>query len=53
VTRVAYLEDPREPRLLFEFIEMNALMRAGFEARLAAARDWRGDNPVQIIDLGG
>jgi len=28
-------------------------MRAGFEARLAAARDWRGGNPVQIIDLGG
>lgn len=53
VTRVAYLEDPREPRLLFEFIEMNALMREGFEARLAAARTWRGDDPVQVIDLGG
>ena len=32
VTRVAYLEDPREPKLLFEFIEMNAVMRAGFSA---------------------
>jgi methylmalonyl-CoA/ethylmalonyl-CoA epimerase len=53
VTRVAYLEDPREPRLLFELIEMNAVMRAGFEARLAAARSWQGSDPVQVIDLGG
>jgi hypothetical protein len=53
VTRVAYLEDPREPRLLFEFIEMNAVMRAGLAARLAAARDWRGEDPVRVIDLGG
>ena len=53
VTRVAYLADPREPRLLFEFIEMNAAMRAGYEQRLAAARTWRGENPVQVIDLGG
>lgn len=53
VTRVAYLEDPREPKLLLEFIEMNAVMRAGFEARLAAARAWQGADPVQVIDLGG
>jgi len=53
VTRVAYLEDPREPRLLLEFIEMNAAMRAGFDARLAAARAWQGTDPVQVIDLGG
>jgi hypothetical protein len=53
VTRVAYLEDPREPGLLLEFIEMNAVMRAGLEARLAAARDWRGEDPVRSIDLGG
>jgi|SRR5580658_1061393 methylmalonyl-CoA/ethylmalonyl-CoA epimerase len=53
VTRVAYLEDAREPRLLFEFIEMNPAMRAGFEARLAAARAWQGATPVQVIDLGG
>ncbi len=53
VTRVAYLSDPREPKLLFEFIEMNAAMRAGFDARLAASRAWRGDNPIQVIDLGG
>jgi methylmalonyl-CoA/ethylmalonyl-CoA epimerase len=53
VTRVAYLEDPREPQLLFEFIEMNAMMKQGFEARLAAARAWRGADPVQVIDLGG
>ncbi|HTT42745.1 MAG TPA: VOC family protein [Steroidobacteraceae bacterium] len=53
VTRVAYLEDPREPGLLLEFIEMNALMRAGLEARLAAARDWRGEEPIRSIDLGG
>jgi hypothetical protein len=53
VTRVAYLEDPREPKLLLEFIEMNAVMRAGLEARLAAARAWAGNDPVQVIDLGG
>jgi hypothetical protein len=53
VTRVAYLEDPLEPGLLLEFIEMNAAMRAGLEARLAAARDWHGEDPVRTIDLGG
>jgi methylmalonyl-CoA/ethylmalonyl-CoA epimerase len=53
VTRVAYLEDPHEPKLLLEFIEMNAVMRAGFEARLAAARAWTGSAPIQVIDLGG
>jgi methylmalonyl-CoA/ethylmalonyl-CoA epimerase len=53
VTRVAYLEDPREPGLLLEFIEMNAVMRAGLEARLAAARAWDGRDPGPVIDLGG
>jgi catechol 2,3-dioxygenase-like lactoylglutathione lyase family enzyme len=53
VTRVAYLEDPAEPGLLLEFIEMNAAMRDGFEARLRAARTWDGTDPVQVIDLGG
>ena len=53
VTRVAYLEDPREPGLLLEFIEMNAVMRAGLAARLAAAHAWDGSQPVQVIDLGG
>jgi methylmalonyl-CoA/ethylmalonyl-CoA epimerase len=53
VTRVAYLEDPQEPKLLFEFIEMNPVMRAGLDARLAAARDWSGEDPVRVIDLGG
>jgi methylmalonyl-CoA/ethylmalonyl-CoA epimerase len=53
VTQVAYLEDPREPGLLLEFIEMNATMQAGLEQRLAAARSWRGDDPIRSIDLGG
>ncbi|HEY1491498.1 MAG TPA: VOC family protein [Steroidobacteraceae bacterium] len=53
VTRVAYLSDPHEPKLLFEFIEMNAVMRAGFAARLEASRTWQGENPLQVIDLGG
>jgi len=53
VTRVAYLEDPREPKLLLEFIEMNAVMQAGLDSRLAAARAWSGSDPVQVIDLGG
>jgi hypothetical protein len=42
-----------EPRLLFEFIEMNEAMRAGFAARLEASRTWQGENPLQVIDLGG
>ena len=53
VTRVAYLEDPRERGLLLEFIEMNAIMREGLSARLAAARSWQGGEAVQVIDLGG
>jgi hypothetical protein len=53
VTRVAYLADPREPKLLFEFIEMNEAMRAGFAGRLEASRTWQGENPIQVIDLGG
>ena len=53
VTRVAYLEDPLERGLLLEFIEMNAMMREGFSARLAAARSWQGAQAVQVIDLGG
>jgi methylmalonyl-CoA/ethylmalonyl-CoA epimerase len=53
VTRVAYVSDPSEPKLLFEFIEMNAVMRAGYEARLEAARTWNGQDPLQVIDLGG
>jgi hypothetical protein len=53
VTRVAYLEDPLEPGLLLEFIEMNAMMREGFSARLAAARSWQGGEALQVIDLGG
>jgi hypothetical protein len=43
----------REPGLLFEFIEMNAVMREGLSQRLAAARAWRGEDPVRVIDLGG
>jgi catechol 2,3-dioxygenase-like lactoylglutathione lyase family enzyme len=53
VTRVAYLEDPLERGLLLEFIEMNAIMREGLSARLAAARSWQGGEAVQVIDLGG
>jgi hypothetical protein len=32
---------------------MQAVRRAGSEARLAAARAWAGSDPVQVIDLGG
>jgi methylmalonyl-CoA/ethylmalonyl-CoA epimerase len=53
VTRVAYLEDPSEPQLLLEFIQMNAVMRTGLESRLAAARAFTGEDGVQVIDLGG
>lgn len=51
--RVAYCESPGHSSMLYELIEMSETMRAGLDARLAAARDWDGRKPIRPIDLGG
>ncbi|MGH6782550.1 MAG: VOC family protein, partial [Sphingomonadaceae bacterium] len=50
-TRVAYLEAPENPAMLLELIEATPPIREGFEAGIAAARGWDGNNPVTIIDF--
>ena len=50
-TRVAYLEAPDDPGVLYEFIE-GAGMREMVAAGIAAARGWDGSDPVTVIDLG-
>lgn len=45
-TRVAYLESPEQPGLVFEYIQGHG-MREMLDAGIAAARDWDGTNPVQ------
>lgn len=47
-TKVAYLHDPDEPDVLYEYIE-GVGMRAMVEAGIAAARDWDGSDPIQEI----
>ena len=51
-TRVAYLEAPDEPGILFEFIESDA-MPAMFRDGIPAARNWDGSNPVTVINMAG
>ena len=50
-TRVAYFEAPEEPAILLELIEATPMIREGFVAGIAAARDWDGSNPVTIFDF--
>ena len=50
-TRVAYLETPGEPAILLELIEATPMIREGFVAGTAAARDWDGSNPVTVFDF--
>ncbi|WP_156839610.1 VOC family protein [Novosphingobium aquimarinum] len=49
-TRVAYLSTPDEPETLFEFIQGEG-MREMWEAGVAEARAWDGQEPVRTIDL--
>ncbi|GAB2461181.1 VOC family protein [Comamonas humi] len=49
-SKVAYLEDPAEPGVLYEVIH-GAAMREMIRQGIAASRDWDGSNPVQEIDL--
>ncbi len=49
-TRVAYLENPAAPAVLYEFIESTAtaeLIKQG----IATSRNWDGSNPVTTIDF--
>lgn len=50
-TRVAYFEAPDEPAILLELIEATPMIREGFVAGTAAARDWDGSNPLTIFDF--
>ncbi len=50
--RVAYLEHPGEPGILYELIE-GAGMRAMIDAGIAAAAGWDGTDPIVEIDLAG
>jgi methylmalonyl-CoA/ethylmalonyl-CoA epimerase len=52
VTKVAYLESATAPGQRIEFIEYTADGLAGWQQRVAAARNWDGTNPVQVYDLG-
>lgn len=49
-TKVAYLESPDEPGVLFEYIESPAT-RTLIAEGVAATRDWDGSNPVTVIDF--
>lgn len=51
VTRVAYLESPDEPGVLFELIQYSAEGLAGWRQRVEAARTWDGSDPIRTIDL--
>lgn len=48
--RVAYLQPPGESGVLFEILEGES-QRELIVHGIAAARNWDGSNPVQIIDL--
>ena len=50
--RVAYLEHPDEPEILYELIE-GEQMRAMMDAGIAATAAWDGRNPVMEIDMSG
>jgi hypothetical protein len=51
VTRVAYLESPSTPGTRVEYIQYTADGLAGWRQRLAAARAWNGNDPIQVYDL--
>lgn len=48
-TRVAYFENASEPGIRYEVIQ-GAGMRELIQQGIAAARDWDGTHPVQVID---
>jgi methylmalonyl-CoA/ethylmalonyl-CoA epimerase len=50
--RVAYLEHPAEPDILYELIE-GADMRAMIDAGIAATAGWDGAHPIVEIDMAG
>jgi methylmalonyl-CoA/ethylmalonyl-CoA epimerase len=53
-TRVAYFDNPSEPGLLMEYIEISPDIRAGYAAGIAASHDWDGVTQTKtVIDLAG
>jgi methylmalonyl-CoA/ethylmalonyl-CoA epimerase len=50
--RVAYLEHPAEPEILYELIE-GADMRAMIDAGIAATAGWDGADPIVEIAMAG
>jgi methylmalonyl-CoA/ethylmalonyl-CoA epimerase len=50
--RVAYLNSPVEPEILYELIE-GADMRAMIDAGIVATADWDGTDAIMEIDMSG
>jgi hypothetical protein len=53
-SKVAYFESADEPGILFEFIQVTAMLLEGFAQGVEASRNWDGQEHIlQAIDLGG
>jgi hypothetical protein len=51
-SKVTYFASPAEPGILWEFIEVTPMLKAGFDQGVAAARAWDGKDPIlQVIDF--
>jgi len=51
-SKVAYLESPLEPGILFEFIQVNPVIQDAFDQGVIASRNWDGrEHIAQVIDF--
>lgn len=51
-SKVTYFASPAEPGILWEFIEVTPMLKAGFDHGVAASRTWDGKDPIlQVIDF--
>ena len=51
-SKVTYFASPDEPGILWEFIEVTPMLKAGFDHGVAASRAWDGKDPIlQVIDF--
>jgi catechol 2,3-dioxygenase-like lactoylglutathione lyase family enzyme len=51
-SKVAYFENPNEPGILFEFIQVNPVIQQAFDDGVAASRNWDGREAIlQIVDF--
>ena len=51
-SKVTYFASPAEPGILWEFIEVTPMLKAGFDHGIAASRAWDGKEPIlQLIDF--